>query len=553
MNFSTMKTICPPMLPRILQATLLACLPVSAVLADDQAVQPTLTESSAAAETVIALPPAPLTQLCGKLGRPLKADEVGKLSAHVVTDISASYREVLGQFSTNRTRSTRYLSDGTKTAQFVTLSGRQLCLATPNSPEPFCGVPLVCESGEADYVMVDAQDEPFVRIDTPTTPAADAAALAEDADWVLYAGGTAGMPPPTGLVGSGAVSPSRNTRGPQDCVVGAGYPPLDKAWAYYWNSDCGRNYASGIGDVVYIDKSGDIFSLPLGPGRGLQTDQGQLTWSVSEAPLPISVECRTATDDSIPTSADEVNAIRVSITVPPKLNYTDSVVYAELVDGANVYAKRICGRDSLALPGRTEYTIHPSGKDTKGNITLRWGPGAKPTDGSEPAFVVARTAAASATSAGQRVFGRLLRILAEEDRRTQVMAALSGSATLNNLANGLRSADVETLVALIDGFRTRMPWKEAPPLFSNGQFLQTWSLTSFDPIDSYLPSDMDSKAGWKAVLKSVPPGLYSVQLRVTCRIEASEATELPPEQWVEVFGTLLEFANGEMVLQCSAP
>ena len=499
-------------------------------------------------------PPDPLDQLCARIGAPIAQDKLSGLSSHVVTGLAPSYTEVLGTFDPYRTRSTRYLEDGSRTAQFVTLTGRDLCLTRPGETEPICGVPLQCTSGEADYVMVDDQDAPFVRISRPKPPAADAPPPAEDADWVLYAGGTALMEAPSGLVGDSGLTPARNARTRQDCAMGAGYPALDQAWAYFWDTDCGGSYAREWGNVIYVQTDGTIRSLALGAGRGLQTDRGQLTWSISDKPLPIAVECRTASNTTIPTSAEEVKSARVHITLPYTVVLGEPLVYSALVEGANDYVRNICGTDSVIAPGAIEYALHSAGTLAENDLVLRLSSGGVvPKNFATPSVRSVAAAHSAAEVSGRKRFAAYLRVLAEEDRTLRVGQALSGSSGLANLADGVRSADVQTLVALVGGLRTSMPWKQYLPTFSDGQFRQTFSVSSTDPVASYLPKSMADQSGWRAILRQVPAGPADVQLQITCLIPAADAASLSADRWVDVHATLLDFSFGQMVLRCGAP
>ena len=495
----------------------------------------------------------PLDGLCAEIGRPLTATEVAEFDGFVVQGIDVNYREVIGKFVKDRTRSVRYLENGEKTAQFVYTDGRKICLSAPGGEEVTCGVPLVCKSGESDFVMVDSNDDPFVRISRPAKPDPNAPPLPEDYDWVRYAGGTARLTIPSEPIGPRKPTPAKNAYPEENCKVGSGYPALDSAYAYYWSKAvCNQPFAQGMGIAFYLTNKGDTDAVLMGPGTGIETLKGQLRWSFSEKPMEVTVKCSDATDTAIPKTEAEVTNVDVDLIVPPTVVTGDPIIYTKLADETSRYVEDICGKAPSEY--KSMLRVYRSAKTPAVDLTLTWDGGlVVPVNSDAPALGRVLTRKKVWRIKATTVFARFIRRDIEAQKTSEILSALRAGGRLPSIADGMRENVVRTLVALTEGIPTWMPWEGRTPDFTNGEFRLSWTSVSRDPVKEFFRTRRQ-REGWAEIERNLPASSKpSVKLELTCIVPARDATELATRDWVLVDATMISFSRNSMVLRCRAP
>ncbi len=494
----------------------------------------------------------PLDGLCAAIGRPVTKDELAGFSGYVLSGLSTPYTEVIGRFREGRTRSVRYWPDESRTAQYVRLDEREICFGPNGSDDATCGVPLVCTSGEADFVMVDENDRPYARIDKPDRPANDTPEGRND--WVAFSGGSTRLQIANERLGR-RDTPARNVYENDRCKVGAGYPGLDGAFAYFWRAgNCTGPYASGTNSVIYITRDGEIKTARFGDGTGIRTSAGALYWSFAR-PLDLAIECANADDTRIPQAAAEVEAIVARIGISSDLNIGEPLVFSKLIEETDPYIERICGVPPL--PNQTRYLFEYASGEDAGKLALailRGEGNLRVLTAQSPAYQARaeaqRSAAENASNA--RRFAQYIREFREAERQTAVLRILRANGRLVNLADGVRAGDVQTLVALVDGLTIRMPWAGQNPAFSDGKFQISWSVSSSDPVDTFF-QNRRQKPGWRAIERRVPAAQNRVTLRLTCYLPGSNADSLPADYFVDVEASLIRHDGNNYTLRCEAP
>lgn len=492
----------------------------------------------------------PLDSLCAKIGRPLGTSEIAKFADHIVRGVSPGYQEVIGDFTDGRARSVRYLADGKRTAQFVYAENRKICLTSPDSDKITCAVPLVCSSDEADYVMVDLNDDPFVRIDRPAKPDPNAPLPPVDHDWVTYAGGTTRLSIENEPIGRQGATVAKNINNQDQCRVGRGHPALDGAYAYFWTgSGCNAQFASNKGIVTYLSDVGQIATIRLGKGTGIETRSGQLRWSFSEEPIKVAVKCSNQGDTAIPTSAAEVTHIEVDIVLPGSVETGDAFVYAKLVDEARGEIEQICGKRLIAK--ETEIRFRRGSNELSVDLKLVWnGVRAIPASTAAPALQRVSRRNNSAKPNAITRFARFIRQSVDAQRTFAILAALREASELPNIADGMRESDVQTLVAMTKGISTRMPWASRNPDYANDEFRLSWTIVSRDPVPGFFRTRRQHP-GWVAIERAVPVSPKpQVQLSLTCIVPVRDARNLESKNWVSVDATMVSFNRDSMVMRC---
>ncbi len=495
----------------------------------------------------------PLDSLCATIGRPITETEIAGFSHHVVRGFSSDYSEVIGTLSDGSTRSVRYFSDESRTAQFVNVEDRQICLTRPDTETITCGVPLVCSSGESDYVMVDDNDAPFVMIDSPQELGHQTPPLPEDHDWVTYAGGTVQMTIDNDRLAGRGTTPSRNISNRGLCQIGAGHPVLDNAFAYYWSGDsCNNAFATGEGEAIYLTQDGEVGTVKLAPGAGIKTENGRLYWNFNNQPIALAIECSTNDDTKIPTSVNEVSHIKVEIIVPDSIHVGDQLIYKKLISETGTYIEQICG--TSPIPNQTEYLISHAAEPSILDLSLIWqGTGPQPKDQDYPALQRITSGNNRAQTLGPPRFARFIRQMIDSERTESVLSIIRSSDQLPNLANGMRESRVQTLVGLTGGMTTRMPWSETNPSFTDNRYRLSWTITSTDPASEFFRSRRQHH-GWANIENSLPGSVNDpVSLRLTCFLPSAEARSLPPNRIVEIEATLMNYHSNEVILSCEAP
>jgi hypothetical protein len=494
----------------------------------------------------------PLDGLCAKIGRPLSATEVAKFAGHIVRGVSTEYQEVISDFTDGRARSVRYLADGKRTAQFVYAEGRKICLTAPDRDKITCGVPLVCSSSEADYVMVDLNDDPFVRIDRPAKPDPNAPLPPVDHDWVTYAGGTTRLSIEDEPIGRQGATGAKNIKNQDQCRVGRGHPALDRAYAYFWTgSGCNAQFASNNGTVTYLSDVGEIGTIKLGKGTGIETINGQLRWSFSDKPFQVAVKCFNQGDTAIPKSAREVAHIEVDIVIPSAVETGDPFVYSKLVDEVREDIERICGRGMIAK--ETEIRFRRGSNELSVDLKLVWnGTRANPESNTAPALQRVSRRNNNAKPNAITRFARFIRQSVDAQKTFAILAALREASELPNIADGMRESDVQTLVAMTKGISTRMPWAMRNPNYANDEFRLSWTIMSRDPVPGFFRTRRQHP-GWVAIERAVPASPKpQVQLSLTCIVPVRDARNLANKKWVSVDATMVSFDRDSMVMRCKA-
>lgn len=503
-------------------------------------------------------PVDPIDAMCAELGRPLSENEVSALSDFEILGLRQEYTEIVGDFEEGRARSVRYLPEDVRTAHFVSIRSRELCLTAPGSTEAICGIPLICNSDEADLVMVDSNDQPFVAINRDSGRVVDRNAPNTDGrDWVLFAGGTADVFIPSTQIGASRLSPTTNAKmfepAGRACAVGAGHPIIDSAFSYVWPSNCQSANASGQGRVIYLSPEGEIGTIPMGPDVGIGTRGGRLYWSFpNDIPIELEVECQAVGDLRIPTSSDEVRKMVVQINVPDSVELSDQLIMRKIGETVNEYAEKICGTESDSV--RREFNFEGKIRGGAASFGLVWLDDLERIS-SIPRQYLIRVASNNRTyrRVWDRGFASFIREKLEIDRRQEILFALEDREQLGNIANGMRSADVQTLLALGRGLTIPMPWATSNPSFSDGRFRLNWNMRSTDPAVAFFSNRQQT--GWQSVQAAMrSPSLSPVNLNLTCLLPLARARGLTPAPVVNIEAVLGSYnGSNQMVLNCSAP
>lgn len=444
----------------------------------------------------------------------------------------------------------RYFPDGTRTAQYVKVDERNLCLDLPEFDEPVCAIPLACTSDEADYVMLTDAGDPIARITVQNDETDSEIVLEEGHDWVKFAGGTFSLTIDESDPLSSHASPSINSL--DICSIGAGVPEIDNAYAYRWtNSSCKSLKANGFGTVVYLDKYGEFGQTDFGHGRGLIMKNGKIYWDFPEKPIVVSLQCLSGKDE-IPTTASEVKSMVFDVDVPRGVSTGEPLIYNRIVKDILPYGKRICGVSPRATPIKillnTKHNIYSD------PITLMV------IDGTTIISYAAKTNnlikrekitdEIVAVSLG-RLFGEFLKTEIDRNFRDSLREMLIRDIQIDNLADVQQEFPIKTLVALVDGLQINMPWSD--PVFENGKFQVTWKSRASDPFESFFIDSKRSGSGWQKIRTLLPSRSERIELIITCLISPRDATRFPEENLVEVRGTLVSYANQKLVLNCSSP
>ncbi|WP_224504513.1 hypothetical protein [Celeribacter litoreus] len=373
-----------------------------------------------------------------------------------------------------------------------------------------------------------------------------------DFDWVDFAGGTANIVFDETQITTRGTSASRDLTMEKEgaCRVGSGFAPLDNSFVYFVSQkNCSSDgYATGKANVVYLTQEGEIGVFVTGPGRGVRTERGVLHWSFSDAPVEYAITCGTSDDTVIPSSAEEVDWIKVDIKVRNQINLGYEIVYKKLVEKGNDLVRQICKTEPI--PDFTNYSFF----DAEGDIRLRLTRGNRQLKHLSSEFEAFDRIAADVEdvrATALKMFGRRVPDLLVRDHVAEILQDLEPKSMLRNLSDGFRINSVLTLVQLTQGISTRMPWTSSEPSFNGGQFQLTWNSLSKDPIEAFFRSH--SEQGWIDVLNHVEQDFSKTRLKITCNISASEARNLPIDPWVTIEARMISYNSDQLVLECKAP
>lgn len=510
------------------------------------------TASASRSSTASAKPTDPLDTLCAKIGAPVSAKELQEFSRYRISPIAGGYTEDLRWFRNDQARSVRYLANGNKSAHLATIKGRDLCLSVPGSDTPVCGVPLKCASKEADFVMVDSNDKPFVRIDKPKPPAPDAKPVSEYHDWVPFAGGTVALNIKNTALATSAEVQGLDARPSGPCSVGAGLPGLDASYAFFWESDnsCSNGNAAGPGRVVYLSQKGRISYAELGDGLGVMTKGGRLFWSFPKTPIRLWIECEGADGDKIPTTASDVTRVDARMIIPERVLDGQPIVYRKIAKAVDSYIQQICRIDPattrIQYQDLSSFTSNTTYLDmiSPGDNTLQ-----VQTDHS-PDVTEFHQLLADNLNSWQATFGKFTSNHVRTAWRKQVIGAMQDSLKLPNVANGMEINTVETLVSLSGRLSIQMPWDNHSLTYNNGNFRVDWYEFSDSPVTDFLQRHSNDP-GWQQLAPYMKNEHVS-RVNLTCVIPKSAAQRLPLTNWASVQATLTHVDQNNLVLDCTA-
>lgn len=543
---------------------LMVCSLAGTVLADTQ-VMTSQSATSAASAGVAGTPAAktasssaqkpvdPLDKLCSQIGAPVSESDLQAFSRYEILPASGKDKGQIRWFRSDRARAVWDLSNGSKMANLVTIKGRQLCLNVPGGSEAVCGVPLTCMSKEADFVMVDTHDKPFVQIDKPRPRPAGAKPLPENHDWVAFAGGTADVHIPNTAVTTNGPVTGFYAGSNQGCAVGPGIPGLDSGYAYFWTSEnsCVNGYAQGTGDVVYLSQQGDVGFTALGEGSGLVTKDGTLSWSFPKSPIRLWVECDGSTSDQIPAAANEVTSVKVRLILPGSVEDGEPMVYRKLARTANSYVRKICG----VVPGGSaviHYDILPNFTSVQPSLDMyASGSGLEVNSPISEDIQSFQGELDTNVDEWRGVFGRAVSMRLRSDWRTQVTNGMHQSSSLSDVADGIEINRQEALVALTGGLTIQMPWSNQSSTYGNGQFQVDWYESSHDPVAEFL-QQRSGDSGWQQ-LSNFMTNENTSRAHLTCEISKRAAQRLPLSNMVSVRATLVTANQNDLVLECASP
>jgi len=498
--------------------------------------------------TVASSSPPPL---CKDLGTPIESARLPALTGARIKarpSGAAEFEELFSVFDSNRARSARLLPDDLRTAQFVELDGRRICLDLPDQEKRQCSVPIRCLSGEADFVLADDRGEPFAQLELA---AAGEPPLARGHDWVRYAGGSFVLP----LSASGPLSddmltvPNMRADG---CAVGRGHPDLDQAFAFGWEgTKCpASGRASGAGTVLFLRKNGHPSSLTFGPGTGLALVDGKIEWSFPTAPITGRLECAT-TNGGIPTRAEDVASIKFYLTVPSTVNLGDIFVTEQIMSEALPLVEEICGvpgdqrdvdyRIDLTVPAGPPRYIE-TGFEARGNFYFS-------LNGDEDENIALRDFKRD-NELTRRLRQRFVDFLTRDFRskwNEEMRRQIEGEAQINNPANVLSHDEIGTLLGFMDGRSIPMQWDST--VVEDGVFISSNLFSSNVPLDFYFGDlDGDQWFQWQTAVQVTTPAR---QVLVECRIPAGAAEQLPHTGNFWVTAELVSFDGGRLVMECS--
>lgn len=514
----------------------------------------------------------PLYSTCKEFGAPLSIDRLEEIEAFSITGLRDGveiFREVVGAYDAQhkRARSTRYpittaaddlsqngvasqtdeaqnatLFSEDRTAHFVSLRGRRMCLEDPDTGVAQCAIPISCLSGEAEFVLLNQSDIPFA---TAEKPKKSLDIPPKGFDWVRHAGGTVYLDlNDTKALASGR-SPAPIVLQESGCVIGAGIPELDAAYAWTWlRGECNDVGPKGNLDIAYLSKDGTVGTFYIGKERGVAASGHELHWSFPKRPMRAVITCG-ARDRNIPQSGNEVGQADVVLEVPSPVEIVEPLVYTKVIGALRPKIAQICDPDDPQITTKVQVkkpAIEP--------ITFRLTPDAvKPDLPSEQArFTLLRARDDLAFEQLKNSFGGFIRRQVELERQREVKNAVTVSKSLNNLANGFRDYPIETVVALADGMNTSIYW--SMPSFSDGVFRVENQYSSRDPVSRFF--QRNSSAAWSRFKEAVPNEWGKYTLTMICVVSPKSARKFQPKKWADVRVKLQSFSGRTAVLTCEA-
>lgn len=494
--------------------------------------------------------PDPMDRFCLSLGRPASRQEVENLSGaslDILADPETRYSEVLGNLREDRPRSNRYMEDGDRSANPVSLDGRRLCLTLAGKTEPDCGLLLQCTSGEAAFVLLSGLGDPVARVHLDGRAPQNRQAGTEAEDWITYAGGSFALGFEDGEPLSRKLLARSGTR--KGCRIGDGFADIDRADLFFWSgADCRGGRVKAPGTIIHLDRKGVLGHVDFRDDSGLSLKDGMIVWDFPDDPLPVRLTCE-GKDQSIPASAEEVAEIGFLVRYPRSLFVGEPVIYKRIVRALLPYVEKICGvpGDRHVVRVRFEQEGRTSNKPMQ--LTVRNAAVQTPTGFGGDAVEFERTQDNGHKSAAVREFRRHVVDHANRQYLDRLRETIGGNGRIPSLANAMHHFKVPTLVALAKGRTFRMPWQH--PTFDNGVFTVRWRVTPDNPVKDYMSSKPYGNL-WDDIRNGVSTNQNVPRLQVTCRIPEAAAIKLPEASWVTVSGDLVTYNGDRLILKCSA-
>lgn len=487
-----------------------------------------------------------VAKFCERLGAPISQSTFNELSGYEIRAFEneeRSFVEKIGPIDVGkRTRSSRFMKDGSRSAHHVSFLNSKLCLEGPDKGEENCNYVFECQSKKGTFVSFGENERPLLKLTKPPK----AIKAASDNDWVKFARGSAFLSIPSDELQNRGSNPV-NARA--SCTIGAGHPEIDSAELFAWRgSNCQAGFAVGAGEVLVLNRDGSISSVPLGPDLGLETKKGKLRWSFPDFSFdPLHVECYSKTR-GIPQTSEDVYSVEMILSVPSSIQLGEKLIYEKIFAEARSIANKICAPRRSA---RIKLTINRSNRQpfvlaASGNKSGV----PRPLESRHAVLKIEEDRDVSAANKAYPIFGNFIRKTSEAQRREKIERQLSGSTPISHIANAYREFPLETVVSLANTATIKLPW--FAPEFSNDVFTISWRSVSTDPVDEYFASK-SSTTSWNTLRGRIPsPSKKQASIRITCKIPREDALEFSPNRWVTSSATLQSYStsNTQIALDC---
>jgi len=505
--------------------------------------------------------PGPTPQLCASLGAPATPERLQQIEGWTIRYAGPdglAFRETILRLDGTRSRSTRFVRGTTPTAHQISVDQRRLCLDL-GGEAPECLLAIRCADRGVDFVLVDNDAAIRATVNSPfndrAAHPADHADLPPGHDWVPFAQGTASVV----IEASGPVSSHTETRRSvtNECLV-RGHPATRGAFAYAWFGRCTQGRATGAGTLVVLRDNGELERFRLNTTResfGAALLDGVYSYDFPSNPINAKMLCRDINDD-IPRGQSSVGRIDIFADVGGLLQIANPDVRGMINRALRSAAYEVCGvtndvhvafflrgvlsAGTLRQQVTFEVRYHVSQQGSEG-LTLDRGDSLNP--------FVAEEAFRTNPDADQRAaFVDHLRERVLDAWQRDVRGQIdSRSGPPMNVADALSIDHVGTLLALVEGRRLRLPWRN--PEFVDGAFIVVQRVSNSDPKSAFFATRRT--AAWERWRIELNIQITPLTIEVVCKIPPSSAQRFGNQPAIEARGRLISFVGSRLSLDCS--